>query len=365
MTTVLLTGFPGFLGSALVELLLDRHEAETSIPCLIQAQYRAEAEQRRTAIDERVPADAVERLDLVEGDITFDDLGLGDRYDDLAAETTEVYHLAAVYDLTMDRAVGKAVNVDGTRHMVAFAATADVDRLHYVSTVVVAGDYQGEFTESMLQEGQSFFNYYESSKHMAEVAVRERTDEIPTTIYRPGVAVGDSRTGETQKYDGPYDFIEALVDQGEYAVVPVPYGSSEAEFNVVPRDYVVDAISYLSGIEESVGKTYHLADPDPPTTTEMIQLLGEAAGKTKTFTPPYPKGLVGGLLESLAPLRGESDLVKSGGLEYQTWGASFDCSNTLADLEGSGIECPQFSEYAENLVEFYREHPEIDSEGMN
>jgi thioester reductase-like protein len=365
MTTVFLTGFPGFLGSALVERLLERHEAETTITCLVQAEYRAEAEQRRTEIDEAVDADAEDRLELVEGDITFEDLGLGDRYDDLAADTSVVYHLAAVYDLTMDRAVGKAVNVDGTRHMVEFAATADADRLHYVSTVVVAGDYEGEVTEDMLQEGQNFVNYYESSKHMAEVAVRDRMDEIPTTIYRPGVAVGDSETGETQKYDGPYTFIEALVEQGSYAVVPVPYGASSAEFNVVPQDYVVDAISYLSGIEASVDKTYHLADPDPPTTTEMVKILGEAAGKKMTFTPPYPKGLVGGLLESLGALGDGSDLVKSGGLEYQTWGASFDCSNAVEDLEGSGIECPDFSEYAETLVHFYREHPDIGSEGMN
>jgi len=365
MTTVFLTGFPGFLGSALVERLLERHEAETTVTCLIQGEYREEATDRRAEIDGRVEADAVGRIELVEGDITHEDLGLGDSYDDLVEDTTAVYHLAAVYDLTMDREVGEAVNIDGSRHVVEFAAAADADRLHYVSTVVVAGDYEGEFTEGMLQEGQNFFNYYESSKHMAEVAVRERADEVPTTIYRPGVAVGDSESGETQKYDGPYDFVEALVEQGSYAVVPVPYGSSAAEFNVVPRDYVVDAIAYLSGIEDSVGKTYHLADPDPPTTTEMIEILGEAAGKTMTFTPPYPKGLVGGLLASLGALTGGSDLVKSGGLEYQTWGASFDCSNTLADLDGSGIEPPEFSEYAENLVEFYREHPDIGSEGMS
>lgn len=360
MTNVFLTGFPGFLGSALVERLLERHD-EGTVTCLIQAKYASEAEQRRAEIDDRVDADAAARVDLVEGDITDPELAVDD-YGGLAADADEVYHLAAIYDLTMDRAPGKAVNIDGTRHMVAFAAAADADRFHYVSSVVVAGDYEGRFTEEMLQEGQSFHNYYESTKHMAEVAVRERMDEVPTTIYRPGVAVGDSETGETQKYDGMYAFVEGLVEQGDNAVIPAPKGASEGEFNVVPRDYIVDAISYLSGIEESEGKTYHLADPDPPPTTELIKTLGEAAGKDRTFVVPYPKGIVKGLLESLKP---ESELLKSGSLEYQTWPASFDCSNAVADLEGSGIECPAFEEYAETLVEFYRENPDIGTEGMN
>jgi thioester reductase-like protein len=360
MTTVFLTGFPGFLGSALVERLLERHDESTTVTCLIQSKYRGEAE---TRVDEvAADVDEADRIDLVEGDIAEPDLGLGDAYGNLQAESVEVYHLAAIYDLTMDREPGKRVNIEGTRHVLEFAEGADVDRLHYVSTVVVSGLYEGRFTEDMLLEGQQFGNYYESTKHAAEVLVQERMDEIPTTIYRPGAAVGDSETGETQKYDGPYVFVEGLLDQGDFAVVPAPSGAGQAEFNVVPRDYVVDAIGYLSGIDESEGTVYHLADPDPPSTVELIKTLGEAAGKTYTFVPPYPKGIVRGVLESLDP---EHELVKSGSFEFQTWGASFDCSNALEDLEGSGIECPRFEEYADALVEFYENHPEIDDAAMN
>ncbi|MFB6206624.1 MAG: SDR family oxidoreductase [Haloglomus sp.] len=360
MTDVFLTGFPGFLGSALVERLLERHDDGT-ITCLVQPKYHSEAETRVAEIDTGVDADATARVDLVEGDVTDAELAV-DGYDGLARDTDEVYHLAAIYDLTMDRAPGKAVNIDGSAHVADFAVEANADRFHYISTIVVAGDYAGRFTEDMLQEGQSFFNYYESTKHMAEVKVRERMDEVPTTIYRPGVAVGDSETGETQKYDGMYAFLEGLIDQGDTAVIPAPRGASEAEFNVVPRDYIVDAIAYLSEIEESAGKTYHLADPDPPTTTELVKILGDAAGKDRTFVVPYPKGIVKGFLETLKP---ESELLESGGLEYQTWPASFDCSNAVADLEGSGIECPAFEEYADNLVAFYRENPHVGTEGMN
>jgi thioester reductase-like protein len=360
MPTVFITGFPGFLGTALVERLLDRHDEETTVTCLIQAKYRPQAETKAEEIEREQAAEG--RIELVEGDITDSDIGLGESYDDLQAESLEVYHLAAIYDLTMDRAPGKQVNIEGTRHIVDFAEGADVDRLHYVSSVVVSGTYEGRFTENMLQEGQQFCNYYETTKHMAEVLVQQRMDDIPTTIYRPGVAVGDSETGETQKYDGPYAFVEMLLDQGDNAVIPAPRGASESEFNVVPRDYIVDAIGYLSGLEASEGKTYHLADPDPPSTTELIKTLGDAAGKKRTIVVPYPKGIVSGLLESLSP---ESELVKGGGLEYQTWSASFDCSNAVEDLEGSGIECPSFQSYAENLVEFVREHPDIDEGAMN
>jgi thioester reductase-like protein len=366
MSTVFLTGFPGFLGSALVERLLDRHDADTTVTCLVQPAYRSRAEESRAELDAaNADTDAAGRVELVEGDVTESDLGL-DAYDDLLSDTIEIYHLAAVYDLAMDREPGKAVNIEGTRHVLDFAAgVAELNRLHYVSSVVVAGDYEGRFTEAMLEEGQRYFNYYESSKHAAEVLVQERMDAIPTTIYRPGPAVGDSETGETQKYDGPYAFIEALEEQGSTAIVPAPYGASDHEFNVVPRDYVVDAIAHLSGTETSEGEVYHLADPDPPSTTELIETLGRAAGKERTLVVPYPKELIKGVRRSLSVVLGESELVESGGLEYQTWPASFDCTNAAADLAGSGVECPRFEAYAENLVEFYWENPDVGTEGMS
>ncbi len=356
-------GLPGLSRLGTRGHLLERHDADTTVTCLVQSKFWAEAESRAAEVESDHGTE--ERIELVEGDITESDLGLGDDYDDVADATAALYHLAAIYDLTMDRAPGKAVNIEGSRNVAEFVVAADADRYHYVSSVVVAGDYEGRFEESMLQEGQTFFNYYESTKHMAEVVVRERMDEVPTTIYRPGVAVGNSETGETQKYDGPYAFIEGLVDQGSTAVIPVSRGASKAEFNAVPSDYIVDAIGYRSGIEASEGKTYHLADPDPPSTTEMVKLLGEAAGKDRTLVVPYPKRLVEGVRGSLTPLLGESDLIKSGGLEYQTWPASFDCSNAVEDLEGSGVECPHFSEYAENLVAFYEANPDIGTEGMD
>ena len=282
MTTVFLTGFPGFLGSALVERLLARYDEETTVTCLVQPKFRRQAEDRAAEL-----AGDEDRVEFVEGDLTDPQLEIDEEYDRLQDETVEVFHLAAIYDLAMEREPGRAVNVEGTRHVLEFAAgVEDLRRLHHVSSVVVAGTDDGPFTEEMLLEGQKHSNYYETTKFQSEVLVQERMDDIPATIYRPGVAVGDSETGETQKYDGMYAFLEMLADQGDTAVVPAVYGSGSAEFNVVPRDYIVDALGYLSGIEESEGKVYHLADPDPPTTTELIRTLGDAAGKKRTFVLP-------------------------------------------------------------------------------
>ncbi|WP_255152018.1 SDR family oxidoreductase [Halorarius halobius] len=360
MSTVFFTGFPGFLGSALVGRVLDRSDEETTVTCLVQSKFRDEAERRAEEV--AADHDAEGRIDLVEGDITDPELGLGDAYDDLQADTVEVFHLAAIYELTMDREPGKQVNIEGTRHMLDFAEGADVDRFQYVSSVVVAGTYEGEFTEAMLQEGQKFANYYETTKHMAEVLVRQRMDAVPTTIYRPAPVVGDSETGETQKYDGPYAFLDALTDQGNNAVVPAPRGASDAEFQLAPRDFIVDAIAYLSDIDDSEGKTYHLVDPDPPSTVDVIKRFGEVLDKNRTVVVPYPKGIVEGLMASLTP---DADLLKSGGLHYQTWPATFDPSNTRADLADSPVELPRFDDYVENMVEFYLDNPDIDDEGMN
>jgi thioester reductase-like protein len=360
-TTVFLTGFPGFLGTALVDRLLGRYPAEVTITCLVQPKYRSQAETRRDELEAEHGGDG--RIELVEGDLVEPDLGLGAVHADVQDDIREVYHLAAVYDLTVSREVATAVNIEGTRHVLELAAGADdIERLHYVSTIGVAGLYEGQFTEEMLQESQTFGNHYESSKHMAEVLVRQRRDDIPTTIYRPAPVVGDSQTGETQKYDGPYTFLDYLSIQGDNAILPVPRGAGDAEFQVVPRDYIVDAIAYLSRIDESEGEVYHLVDPDPTTTVEMVEAFGDALGKSRTLTLPYPKGIAKGLLESLAP---EHELYRGGALEYQTWGASFDCPNTLRDLDGSGIDPPSFTEYVDTLVDFYQRNPDIDGEGMN
>ena len=164
-------------------------------------------------------------MELAVGDITKPDLGL-DSVSRLKEQTSEVFHLAAVYDLSVPRDVGMRVNVTGTRNVLDFAESARrLRRLHYVSTCYVSGRYAGIFSEADLEKGQSFNNYYEETKYLAEVEVQGRMrGGLSATVYRPAVVVGDSRTGATQKYDGPYYVIRWLLKQPSVAVLPVDIG---------------------------------------------------------------------------------------------------------------------------------------------
>jgi len=352
-----LTGFPGFLGSALVERLLAR--SDDRITCLIQPAYREVAQRRRRALTDAagVPTD---RIDLVEGDITDPDLGL-DEYDRLQRAAQTVYHLAAVYDLGVDRALAERVNVDGTRHVLDFAEGAEVDRLHYVSTCYVSGRYDGPFTHADLDVGQSFNNHYEATKFAAEVAVQERmADDLPATIYRPAIAVGDSQTGATQKYDGPYYLLALLRRQPHLAVGPAP--ARPTTLNVVPRDFVVDAIAELSGRPDTVGEVYQLCNPHPPTISGVLHAFGRATGQTVVPV----RGTVG---PATALLDRRPELARRYGIEpasmpYLTHPTTYTDTNTRRALSGTGIRCPLFESYADRLVEYAREHPDIDDSAM-
>jgi len=164
-------------------------------------------------------------------------------------DVTEVWHLAAVYDLAVPPAVAHAVNVVGTRHVVALCAWLPrLTRLQYVSTCYVSGRYDGEFGEDVLAEGQPFRNHYESTKYDAERLVRTAMHNgMPATISRPGIVVGDSATGETQKFDGPYFLASFLRRQpGPVALVPRVGNPDTVRVCLVPRDFVVDAMDTLS-----------------------------------------------------------------------------------------------------------------------
>lgn len=364
--TTFLTGFPGFLGSALLERLLARGER---VDCLVQPKFREEAESRAAEVVDDAVGVADEEIDdwrecvtLHDGDVTDPTLGLdGDTYDDLRARVDEAYHLAAVYDLGVGRDLAEAVNVDGTRHVLDFVDGA-VDRFHYVSTCYVSGRYDGLFTESMLEAGQSFNNHYEETKYRAEVAVQERMrDGLTTTIYRPAIAVGDSRTGATQKYDGPYYLLQLLLRQPRIALTPRLGDPDEYEVNLVPRDFVVDAVAHLSALDDSADTVYQLCDPSPPTVRELTRILGNATGR-RVVSVPLTTGIVKRALKW--PVVDDVARVEPETMNYFTLPTRYTCSNTVRDLAGSDIECPPFEAYVDRLVEFFRDHPEIDADAM-
>ncbi|AFZ71692.1 SDR family oxidoreductase [Natronobacterium gregoryi] len=352
---VFLTGFPGFLGSALLERILARGDGP--VACLVQPQYLETARQRAREITARIDGDE-DAIRLYEGDITEPDLGLGETS---FGDRCELYHLAAVYDLGVDRDLAEAVNVQGTEHVLEFAERLDVDRFHYVSTCYVSGRYDGVFIEDHLQEGQSFNNHYEETKYRAEVAVRDRmNDGLPATIYRPAIVVGDSQTGETDKYDGPYYLLRLLLAQPAWLSMAFSLpDSSDAELNVVPRNYVVDAIACLSDREETAGEVYQLCDPAPLSVPRFVDVIAEAAGH-RTLTLPTTKPIaqtVTTRLESSLPL-------ESATLDYLDHPTRYACPKTLQALEGTGLEVPPFESYVDRLVAYALENPDVGDEAM-
>ena len=349
MSTVFFTGFPGFLGSELLPRILGR-TGGTAL-CLVQPKFRTLAEERARRLG------LEGRIRLVEGDLTAP----LDHID--ASDVREIWHLAAVYDLGVPREVGMRVNVTGTERVLDLAERVPgLERLHYVSTCYVSGRYDGVFTENDLEKGQPFNNFYEETKYLAEVEVRRRMSRIPSTVYRPSVVVGDSATGATQKFDGPYFVLQWLMRQPRIAVLPVVGRPSRYTFNCVPRDFVMNAIEYLSALPQSTGKTYAIADPDPLTVDETINTIAEAAGRT-VIRIPMTKGIAKGALQYV-PGMYRLMRIPAPAVDYFVHPTRYDTTNTTTDLAGSGIAAPRLRQYAPRLVDFVREHPEIGSAAM-
>lgn len=360
---VFFTGFPGFLGSELLPRVLARHGASVRALCLIQREFRAVAEERLRSLTTRYPP-LQDRVELREGDIVRSDLGLSG-LGELSEQVVEVFHLAAIYDLAVAREPALRVNVLGTENMLHFAgACRQLRRFQYMSTCYVSGRYAGAFTEEDLDRGAPFNNYYEETKHLAEVAVRKSMAAgLPATIYRPSIVVGDSRSGATQKYDGPYYIIQLLLRQKEIAIAPVLGRARYTRVNVAPRDFVVDAVAELSGQERSLGRTYALADPEALTVREMLSVLAQATGR-QLIRAPLPAMLARKALENIAPLQ-QWMRIPPEALDYFTHPTYYTCTNALRDLANSGIRCPRFADYAPTLVQYMREHPEIPTGGMS
>ncbi len=362
--TIFFTGFPGFLGVSLLPRVLHRSPDAEAV-CLVQDRF-LDVAQRAVADIEKADADLVGRIRLVTGDITAPDLGLGAGLVELAATTTEVFHLAAIYDLAVERDFAMRVNVDGTRHVTDFVRRCDnLRRYQYVSTCYVSGRHAGPWGEDdLVVPGQVFANNYDETKHLAEVIVREAmADGVPATIYRPAVVNGDSTTGATQKLDGPYYVAKLLLKQrGPVAFMPVVGRPDAFRFNLVPRDFVVDAIAELSGRDDNAGTCYALANPNPPTVREMIDLFAAASGK-RVVKVWLPEGPATALLERVGPMQRMMEFPAEA-VPYFTHPTHYLSDNTQRDLEGTGITVPANEDYIPRLVEFTREHLDMTSSAM-
>ena len=345
--TVLLTGFPGFIGRRLVRTLV-AEQPDRPVVCLVEA--------RMGDVARTLAADIGGAVEILEGDISRRHLGLADAdWERLKADVTHVHHLAAIYDLAVPEEIAHRVNVEGTGNVLDFCRdAAGLERLNYVSTAYVAGTRTGVAYEHELNLGQGFKNHYEATKFQAEVWVRELIDRIPTTIYRPAIVVGDSRTGETQKFDGPYYVLRFVAASRERNMPVANIGRGRTAFNVVPVDFVVDSMVALAGLEEAIGETVHLCDPDPLSSAEMVALLAELyAGVRPSYRVP-PRAVAAAL--RIRQVREFYGGTPPQSIRYLNHPVRYDTRRATELLASSGLRCPRFAEYAPAMVEFFREH---------
>ncbi len=351
--TIFLTGFPGFIAERMVKRLA---KPDTQFFLLVQTQFveKAMGDIEKISAETATP---LENFALIEGDITQKNLGVSVKdLESVRAETTDIYHLAAIYDLAVARNPAFLVNLEGTKNVNEFAKSLpNLRRYNYISTCYVAGKRNGEILETELAHDAGFRNYYEETKYLAEMEVENLKGELPITIFRPSVVVGDSETGETAKYDGIYHVIFYL-KKFPALLRLVNVGNKAVKLNLVPVDFVVEGIAALAKDESATGKTIALADPNPMTTQEICDVISEAiTGKKSVLTPPM-KVVEFSLSLPFSPAI--SGLPLSG-VPYFFLSQTYDTHIADELLSAHNIACPSFKSYAKNLIKFVEKHPKL------
>ena len=345
------TGFPGFISNQLIREIKKQDESFAKLIAVVLPSEWSKAEQERQKIIKELYLEE-DQFIIVEGDITKPGLNINEKESDFTKEEiTHFFHLAATYDLAVPKNIAYLVNVDGTQNVNDFVLTLpNLMRYTYFSTAYVAGRREGKLYEHELVRPERFKNYYEETKFEAEVLVRDIMDRVPVTVIRPGIVKGNTQTGETIKFDGPY-FMLNFLDKIRFLPVFPNITKSTCVINLVPVDYIIRATTYLTLSPKGVGKTYHLTDPNPYTVSEIYKMfLKGYNGKRPIGYLPF--GITKRAL-MFKPLRKYLGIeVES--LDYFTWKGEFDCKQAQTDLSESGIICPDFKEGVTPMVEYYR-----------
>lgn len=361
------TGATGFIGKRLVKKLLARRGST------VYFLVRPGSEDKVAGLLEHWGVSKARAI-AVGGDLTEKKLGVaGDVIKQLKGQIDAVYHLAAVYDLKADEESQVRVNVEGTRNVVEFAKAIDAGHLHHVSSIAAAGLYEGVFREDMFEDAEGLDHPYFMTKHESEKIVRKEC-KVPWTVYRPAMVVGDSHTGEMDKIDGPYYFFKLIQRMRQMLPPWMPaVGLEGGRINIVPVDFVVDALDYISHSKAAVkGKCFHLVDPVGYRVGDVLDIFAKAAHAPKmnlfvnaALLGFIPKSVKKGLL-AIAPVRRVRHAVmKDLGLPediltFVNYPTRFDCRETLAALKGSGIECPKLDDYAWRLWDYWERHLDPD-----
>src|SRR3569832_795372 len=360
------TGATGFIGKRLVKKLLDRKGS------VVHFLIRPESKDKIDALREYWGVGAARAVPVF-GELTKKKRGVAaDEIKKLKGEVAHFHHLAAVYDLSADEESQVEVNIAGTRNAVDFAKAIGAGHFHLVSSIAAAGLYEGVFREDMFDEAENLEHPYFRTKHESENIVREEC-KVPWTVYRPAMVVGDSRTGEMDKIDGPYYFF--LLIQRMRQILPpwVPaVGLEGGRLNIVPVDYVVDALDVISHKEGIDGRCFHLVDPIGYRVGDVLDIFARAAHAPKfslfiiaALLGFIPKSVKKGMM-ALAPVRRiRKAVMKDLGLpddilEFVNYPTRFDSREAEKMLKGSGIAVPNLKDYAWRLWDYWERHLDPD-----
>jgi NAD(P)-dependent dehydrogenase (short-subunit alcohol dehydrogenase family) len=353
------TGATGFIGRFLLVELLKR---EGTIYALCRAGSLDKLEDLKARL-----GDDNDRIVPIVGELSKERLGVNpEDVERLDGKIDHFFHLAAIYDLTADADSQHAANVEGTRHAVHLAEAVHAKHFHQVSSIAAAGLYRGTFTEDMFAEAEDIaHNPYYATKHESEAVVRNECT-VPWRVYRPGVVVGHSETGEIDKIDGPYYFFRSI--QRLRGALPSwlrGVGIDGGEINIVPVDFVAKAMDYIAHLPGLDGQAFHLTDPEPLTVAGLIKVLTKAAhapGPAVNVDARAMDALPVRLVSTIARLPGAKQVTDLALAElgipremfaYLTYPTHFDSTKTQQVLAGSGISVPPLASYAQTLWEFW------------
>jgi NAD(P)-dependent dehydrogenase (short-subunit alcohol dehydrogenase family) len=363
--TYFVTGATGFIGRHLIERLLQR---EGEIHVLVR-------EGSRERLDDLIDGwGARDRIVPVTGDLTEPFLGLDEAARERLRGTVDhFFHLAAVYDMAADEASNERANVDGTQHAVDLANEIEPKRFHLASSIAIAGTYDGHFTEDMFDEGQNLPHHYHRTKFESEKLVRERV-RTPWRVYRPAIVVGDSRTGEMDKIDGPYYFFKGIQKIRRalpqwFPLVSIEWGKT----NLVPVDWVAGAMDHIAHLDGLDGQAFHLVNPRPQKSGDVLNIFAGSAHAPHTvmrvdkkLTDMMPKGVLRYAMQ-IPALQGIRDnFLRDLGIppdlmEHIGLVPVFDSRDTRRALAGSPFETiPPLESYADRLWDYWERNLDPD-----
>ncbi|MBI4699628.1 MAG: SDR family oxidoreductase [Deltaproteobacteria bacterium] len=346
---VLITGFPGLQARKLCEHIL-AVEPETRVRLVVLRKLAAQAERALGTL----PPPWRQRVAVLEGDAAAMDLGLsGGEFRQLAGEVDRIHHVAHVSFLGVEEDTAAYANVQGAVEVVELArATAHLRCLVHHSTAQVSGDRKGMVLESELDRGQGFHNAIERTRLRAEQVMRRAMADVPIVVVRPTILVGDSGTGEADRFDGPYLLVLLILGLPGDVAVPLPE-VGDSPLNIVPVDFVAKAAHHIGRRPDAPGTTVHLATDEPLTARHVVGEIARAGGRrtVRSFVPPR-------LARALLRAPGVERLVRSprAFIEQLSLPVRYDTRAARALLAGSGIECPPFASYVDNLVTAAEQH---------